>query len=107
MVEESLPGGGTVQYASKRLAREVAVSTIVNEDNNITHLTVQFHNQSNRSVQIQFRVVWFDENGAEMFPDTNYWQPVVLETSLPISVSRAAPNEYAKTYRVQINALTT
>lgn len=67
------------------------------------NITIQ--NNRSRSLQIQYRISWFDANGMEIDGQGKPYRDVVIEGKDTINVTGVAPSPAAKEFKIRVRKL--
>jgi len=58
-----------------------------------------------KTLNVQYKFSWFNEQGIEINPDGSPWTPLVLYGNETKALQGLAPNSSAKTFKIQIRGL--
>lgn len=92
---------------SQRLARYVSV---VNVNSAVKHdgflqAQVEVVNNSKRDFAIEYRYLWFDVNGMEIYPGKRPWQQTVLHGGESVRLQGISSFPEAKAFRLHIREM--
>ena len=89
-----------------KLARQLHVDDLVvgQTKNGLMKADVKLTSRQNKSIVAQSKFAWFDAAGAEIDPDTDAWQPLVLHGKETRTVRGIAPNAAAASFKLRVRA---
>ena len=95
-----------LQIDNAKLARQLQVADVVvgQTKNGMLKAGVKLTSRQNKSIVAQSKFAWFDAAGAEIDPDTDAWQPLVLHGKETRTVRGIAPNAAAASFKLRVRA---
>lgn len=71
----------------------------------IKKVQLKVYNKSNRSLNLEYRFMWFDQNGMEVSTDTDAWHPITIDGKLSRAISSSSKTISAYSFEVYIRKL--
>ena len=95
-----------LQVDNAKLARQLQVADVVvgQTKNGMLKADVKLTSRQNKSIVAQSKFAWFDAAGAEIDPDTDAWQPLVLHGKETRTLQGIAPNAAAASFKLRVRA---
>ena len=103
VVIDTATGDSSVMECSTRLRNRVRVAKCAYSDvDGIAKATVTLESLVHQRQELQARMVWLDEDGAEIDADGKSFRAIVLDGRDFVTFSGLAPNPRGRTAKVQV-----
>lgn len=93
-----------LQVDNAKLAKKLKVDDLSTGQtkNGLMKASVKLTSRLNKTCVAQSKFAWFDEEGAEIDPDTDPWRPLVLNGKETRTIQGVAPDSRAVAFKLRI-----
>ncbi|ATC97257.1 YcfL family protein [Pseudoalteromonas tunicata] len=97
-----------IEVDNSRLAGRLHISQILTrKQNDYLNVAVQIKSDYHKSQKLQYRISWFDQQGFEIEPNSQNWQPIDLHGGQNKELLGLAQNTQANSFKFYIREVAT